>query len=771
MGSLTHRMKLSRAQAIALAAVIGALALLIVTAGPGNLAYERSGDPVVEASRELSDATGTAAETPHDPPSLEPPPLLEPRVEATGPLGPRGQVLEASSGTAIEGVTVRMRRGSKVLAETVTVRDGTFQLPRPERAGLFIDVATEGWRTTPARIRLDEEQANGREEIVFRAERIALAPLRGRLVDQATGEPIPHFLIRARGPSEPFQEQGSETPEGKTKTYTRRVSPFQRVEKIVTDAEGRFESAGGFEAGRIELVLIDDVSANRSLLTDLEMEPFEILHSFEPNRVPSAQVVPILIGPTYRFDISIPDGMRAVDFYVVFPAESNDLERMVHDVGAEDPLSAMAQFYGAGLEAMEPRTVLREGEHAWARFRLPVFLLTEEENHEIHVRSSDGGWAGSAWVSSIEGMYPHLVPIRLSRRGSIEGSVRGSTGRAVPSAWIELTEPGRAAGEGEPIHQTGADRRGRFAFKWLQEGDYRLRIQTQRYQEWTGVVSVEAGSTSSVEANLRSGVALGPISGVLRSRTGKHRSKGGTVALWNRDSKFHSMQSVEYRMRDGEFVAPFSFTDVPAGTYELTLRPLVNLRWNTLSMEVSPPAEGLEFVCEDDVATFDLGFRAVDAETGLPIEEIWTLVWHGDPLEDVRFVRDWDADFYPGVPEGVPIRWMARARGYRLAWGDESAFVREGERRVVELRLMRGWGQIFKVATDQGDPAPGVELVADGKPVGRTDARGRVILDLDSKPARLEFRLPGWQVVVGSIDPADDGFGSGPETPVILMRD
>ena len=188
-------------------------------------------------------------------------------------------------------------------------------------------------------------------------------------------------------------------------------------------------------------------------------------------------------------------------------------------------------------------------------------------------------------------------------------------------------------------------------------------------------------------------------------------------------------------------------------------------------MTVSSPAEGLEFICQDDTPTFALDFRAIDAETGQPIEQTWTIVWQGDPLDDIRLNHDWESGLYKGVPEGVPLRWILRAADYRLATGDESDFRSEGELRVLEARLRPGWGQVFKVTTREDDPIPDVELVVDGESVGYTDAQGMVSMNLDAKPKSLEFRYEGWHVSGGCVDPDEEGFSWGAEDLVYLSPD
>ncbi|MCZ6598986.1 MAG: carboxypeptidase-like regulatory domain-containing protein, partial [Planctomycetota bacterium] len=537
------------------------------------------------------------------------------------PSGPHGRVIDAGSGEPVSGLTVRLRFGRKVLAEAITGEDGGFALPRPERSRRVVDVHTEGWRTTPARIRLDEAQSAGESELLFEAERIVSASVRGRLVDARTGGPVPEFLIEVRGPRGPVRKSVIEgdPDKGEPSSMTYEFHSLSRkVEDVVTDAYGFFETAGGFEAGIFDLALIDHPSQRPRSPLPNEENRIEHEHAFEPGETATEKTFEVEIGPTYRFDLELPDGLDLEDLYATFPNDMAAGLRVFHRIFADDTGNPAALLFGAASSnEYEPRAPLRAGTPIWTRFLQPVMgasLFQTAEDFELAVRSEDGLWSGGSRVRSVQGIYPEVVPIELVERGVVEGTVQNAEERPVRSAWIQvaaLEDPGR------PVREVGADRKARFRFDWLDPGDYRVLVETERYEDWAADIRVEPGSTKRLEVELKSVVPLGVISGTLRSRTGRHRSKGGLLSLKSLDDPdLYFIKSARYRKREGEYVAPFSFDDVPVGTYELTLDPLDNMRWSTLSMTVSPPAEGLEFICEDDTPTFDLGFRAFDAETG-----------------------------------------------------------------------------------------------------------------------------------------------------------
>jgi hypothetical protein len=140
-------------------------------------------------------------------------------------------------------------------------------------------------------------------------------------------------------------------------------------------------------------------------------------------------------------------------------------------------------------------------------------------------------------------------------------------------------------------------------------------------------------------------------------------------------------------------------------------------------MVVSPPAEGLEFVCEDHLPVLDLELRALDAATGEPIEEISSRVWIGEPGPDsqLRPDRKHDTNLYQDVSRGAPLQWILGAKGYRLAQGTEADALLEGNRQVIVARLEPGWGHIYTLTRPGrpvGEPIEGVELIADGVSIG-----------------------------------------------------
>ncbi len=689
--------------------------------------------------------------------------------------GPRGRVVERGTERPVEGLTVQMKFGVLVVAETVTGKDGSFVLPKPERKRRSIVVLTEDWHITPSKLRLDEDQSAGLSELVFEAERIVSAPMRGRIVDSRTGEGVPDFLVRVEGPFVKDRENGKRSSTAPF-TYSITGSP-RRDESIVTQADGRFESVGEFERGELELNLVDHSffrASGRIIISDSSRKPRH-LHTWEDGEMPVEAVFKVHVGPTYPLRLALPSGMDVEDFFATFLSPMRGARELHQSLVADT--GSMESFLARGLLELgthDPEAPLRIGDTIWTRFQEPVLphlnLKGPKKESLLHIRSENGHWEGKASVDGFKGIYPEVIPIALEPRGSVEGAVRDESGNAVRTAWLQLFSKDGGA---EPLREVGAAGRGHFEFKWLAAGDYELVVPTNRYEEWRQTVTIESGSTETLDVRLATDGELGRISGVLRSRTGEYRSRTCSLTLQGIDRPaLKEFKLVHFQRQDGEYSAPFAFKDLPRGEYKVTLSTDDNSHWESRVIKVTAPTDELEFLCLDDSPTFRLSLSAVDAQTGAPVKNSWGIVWLGDPMDNVRLTNGNNGEgVYGSVPEGVPLHWAIRARGYRLATGDESSIQESDRWPIIEAKLQRGWGKIFKVTTDKQQPIEGVEIFVDGKSCGVTDRQGSITINLSKKPAELQFLYRDWVVTWGEVDPNSRAFGAGLETPVNMGPD
>lgn len=199
---------------------------------------------------------------------------------------------------------------------------------------------------------------------------------------------------------------------------------------------------------------------------------------------------------------------------------------------------------------------------------------------------------------------------------------------------------------------------------------------------------------------------------------------------------------------DGTFEWSFEFADVPEGEYVLTLSALGSLRWSPTTLRVRAPQAGLVFTRYDGDRVETLGFDVLDAESGERIagfdaRHIQVTV----NAESGVFLHTGPLDL-AALPLDARFQWSISSPGYATAFGDETAFVRDGERRVATVRLTRGWStKYFVLVRDPvARPAAGAEIVQDGARIGFTGADGMLVSSGAGAPARVEVHFAGFHV-------------------------
>ena len=206
---------------------------------------------------------------------------------------------------------------------------------------------------------------------------------------------------------------------------------------------------------------------------------------------------------------------------------------------------------------------------------------------------------------------------------------------------------------------------------------------------------------------------------------------------------------VSWTTVDGKRVGTFGFGDFPAGRYELRVRDKGYLAWDPDRAVVSPPSTETVFLVQDDQPNADFVFRVRDADDGTELQGAqvafqmrgqgapWTKLAPGTPA-------------LARYPVDRPFRWRLDLEGYRTAIGDEKAFSIEDERdgrarRLAEVDLRRGWGEVFRVVSNsRGRPLAGASVVLDGREAGTSGSDGLVVVSAPEKPARVEVRYKDW---------------------------
>lgn len=316
--------------------------------------------------------------------------------------------------------------------------------------------------------------------------------------------------------------------------------------------------------------------------------------------------------------------------------------------------------------------------------------------------------ADAEWLVSVP--WPNLLRGRLVDRA----------GRPLNDIELRLAQGGVSE-----RRTTKSD--GGFAFSGLGLGHCRLTVRRGfEHHEISAVVVRGPNELGDIVVPFRERV--GPIRGRLRSELG---TTAGSVVLTD---LAHGNSYEEWINGNSNGVAEFEFADVPSGDYRLTLLASDGQRYDAPTRLVRPPATDIEFVARGtvDPLVFRLQGREEELESASIVlsSGLWCDLEVAGEAADVE-------------------RWVCVPAGHRPVSGGTPESAR------IDVRLEPGWGRALVFAEvgggqqlgyDRGRPLAGVEVLADGVPVGWSDEDGLVLVSLAREPEALEYHLVGWRV-------------------------
>ncbi len=540
------------------------------------------------------------------------------------------------------------------------------------------------------------------------------APVRGRLKDKLTGEPLPWFALEIRDASGLPQQ-------------------------VSTDAEGKFATAAALATGTLRIRYLDSRSNTNKTVPEESRE-----RTVEGDAAPDLDLE-LACGPTYHLAIVPVDAVPATQLLARLRLANLDAK------GRLDP-TPLRVGLGEGPLGAAP----------WVRF--PPVPEQFDRAESIEVESQDGLWFGAAKVHAIRGDVSEPVNLRLEPRGLVQGKVVEASGSPVAGASVRLSGTNAS---GKPLNASGkTEVDGSFSFPLLVEGSGTLSVRSLRHLPKEATVSVVPGNRTIQDFVVERIGSAGSIRGRVESRTGGFDARVEIVLTpvetpaiaQGPGSEPPSRQTspVTWSTVDGRRVGAFAFEDLPAGRYELVVRDRGYLRWDPDRTVVSPPSTDAAFLVLDDQPNADFVFRVRDADTGAELSggEVSLQTRGGSP--PWTRLRP-DAPALARFPTDRPFRWRLDLDGYRTATGDEKAFAIEDTkdgrtRKIAEVDLVRGWGEVFRVtAKAKGRPLAGATVVLDGKDAGTTGNDGIVLVTAPEKPERVGVRYKDWVLA----DPLD----------------
>ena len=562
------------------------------------------------------------------------------------------------------------------------------------------------------------ESLSGSESAV-EPPRPGAAPLEGRVVDALTGEPLPHYRFTVA------------EPEGKAL-------------EVLADESGRFATERSYGHGPLRLELRDSRHP-KNVIQGNGREAWEAWEWFRAHEH-GADAGPIDLalpaGPTYGLRIQAPPEV--------------EIDGLHASLRAADMRFANDYIYGT----------VRGGSAPWVRFSPVTTLMGGGPPYRLMVMTDDGYWFGEARVDAVIGAYAGLVDLELEPRGAVLATITRHDGDPLDNTWVQLWGEGATLDTGDPNlrPQFVLAEGGRAHGRWLHPGPYTVKIKANGHAAFEEQVEVIRGETAKLELQLakrerRKGD--GVVRGRVVSRTGRFE---GPLALQLRADDGGTPRSVRVRWKEqeGVFVGTFEAKRLPRVPSTLYAATEGFLAVHPATLQVTPDAEGLEFLVEDDFTLDAVHLEVVDGETGQPVPEFraWLTV---EPRGDERF-RYFKGSAGRLTVEDVPtdLPWQVRvlADGYTHTWAGSELGPEPDEDGVTRVALRRGWSSQVIVRDPDRRLLSGVDVFLDGELVGRT-VDGLLAVYRDSAPSRIELQYGDWTPVGDStLDPASGRFRS-----------
>jgi len=531
------------------------------------------------------------------------------------------------------------------------------------------------------------------------------AVARGRLVDAATGEPLPDYVMRLHDAA-------------------------GRREEVVTDAEGRFATPSPLANGDLRIRFLDSRSSPRSLPAIVRE------HAVSGGCAPEIDLA-VASGPTYRFSLTPEDAVPATELLARLRLASRDAQVVL------DP---------------EPLRPPAGDDSPWVRFA-PVPEKFDRAV-AIDLESKDGLWVGTAQVSAVRGVVSGVVPIRLEARGVLRGVVVGADGELVEGAQVRFLWTTAAGKQRRAGARTESD--GAFRFPALEEAAGRLSVRSLRHAPEDLEVRIAPGMFTTQNVLLRPLPPVGAIQGRLESQTGTYASSVDVELRVIESAAFTDFPPppasvrVAWETVEARRVGAFDFPGLPAGKYEVTVRDDGWFAWEPKSVSLSPPASGFRFLVRDDLAHAEFAFRVRDSDGGGRLENFHASIQAAGGQPRWKRCRS-EVPVLSRFPLERRFKWRVDREGFEPAIGDERAFSIEESRegrvwRFAEVDLRRGWGEVFRVVSRaKGKPIAGALVRLDGRDAGTTGADGTAKVFAPERPRTVEVVYRDW-VPAESID-------------------
>ena len=483
---------------------------------------------------------------------------------------------------------------------------------------------------------------------------------------------------------------------------------------VATDSKGHLhleDLPAGTSALALKSQLLDDVQ------WPIDLQPERVL-------LDDPRVVLVGVGPTYRFD---PEG---------------------DTVRPYDELIASAS--GPGIMKQFPIPC----EISWSNSAEPPFLFArfgttlgssdDTGPWTIHVRSKEGHMHASAEVSFGRGSSEKLIPLRFASRGQIRFVTEtGAPGKALQMPFLTVTH--RSSGEASHVLMESTELGGETQLGSLLPGTYAWSAPGQ-----FDAAGLSIGGECEVAPGATVDVVVPALGGPnLESYAILDASAAPDADLSAARGGIADLGLLETVRR----LIPERAPDLGIGMWRIPIGPVPLDGW-VMSLgavdgfQISPKTAVLRrsegsptFIATPALAPITVKIVPVDASTGTPIpsdfdpEALWLKEHEAVDVGN----RSNGGLKEIAVPSNTTAHFVCRADGYKMT---EAFFEPGNGGNELRIELERGWSnQVLVFDMGTMGPYAGAAVVADGVELGRTDVEGRLQLELERPPKRIELRL------------------------------
>lgn len=627
--------------------------------------------------------------------------------------GPRGRVVSLTSGSGVGGVRVRLFRGGEPVEHAITALDGAFAFDTPGATGDWVEAGPDSrFHFEPERHAISRtEEGRGSVELFLGVRRLPSGPATGLVVDERTGEPVPHYQL--------WIHDGVGTDDG-----------------MRSGDDGRFRGDQVLVPGLRRIIGVDSTTYGGTA----HEQRLEVTDPNEPLRIE------VPVGPTYSLLLALPEGRRIEGFLA-----------QLRRVGATAPPS----------EQPTGVTRVRGGKLPWVRLALdstPTGTGTESD-HELHLVSEDGLLSGRAAVFSSIGIQSEPIAIELQPSGVLRGRVLDREGDVPHNPRVTLEGIARSSRfEVVPID-------GNFRIPGLEPGDYLLKVHGRGIEPYRRPISIQAEEATVIVCRVKRRALVHSLAGVLRCRSGLPMN-GIEVELAD---QFDEAWPASLHWAEDSIPAYATFTAdrLPRGVYtprvkwsrgSLTSRcvPSTAAAWP----RGDPKDPAFEIEVDDPPRGGPLRVELQAVATGLPLSGTVEVLGPGWALTSPCIQGVAHFESVPADARTWAVLATTRQHGITGAPGTLARGMGGGER-TMSIAFPVGRQTALRVASD-GSPLAGVRLLLDGETSAPSDGWGYVFHRGPLPPRRVSMDEPGWTLDASThLDP---GTGRLLTKPMDVVR-